>query len=122
MLHSILDLEDVDVGAVMTHRKTMEMIDAGAAPADILEQVVRSPHTRLPVWNGEPDNIVGVLHAKDLLRAVHANLGRSRPTRHSVDRRRALVRAGDGRRSTSSCTPSASGRLISPSSSTSTAR
>ena len=74
MLHSILDLEDVEVGAVMTHRKTMEMIDGDAAPADILDQVVRSPYTRLPVWQGEPDNIVGVLHAKDLLRAVHANL------------------------------------------------
>ena len=74
MLHSILDLEDVEVGAVMTHRKTMEMIDGDAAPADILDQVVRSPYTRLPVWQGEPDNIVGVLHAKDLLRALHANL------------------------------------------------
>ena len=74
MLHSILDLDEVDVGTVMTHRKTMEMIDGGARPADILDQVVRSPHTRLPVWQGEPDNIVGVLHAKDLLRAVHANL------------------------------------------------
>ena len=74
MLHSILDLEDVEVGAVMTHRKTMEMIDGDAAPANILDQVVRSPYTRLPVWQGEPDNIVGVLHAKDLLRAVHANL------------------------------------------------
>ena len=74
MLHSILDLDEVDVGAVMTHRKTMEMIDGESAPADILDQVVRSPYTRLPVWRGEPDNIVGVLHAKDLLRAVHANL------------------------------------------------
>ena len=43
MLHSILDLDEVDVGTVMTHRKTMEMIDGGAAPADILDQVVRSP-------------------------------------------------------------------------------
>ena len=74
MLHSILDLDEVDVGAVMTHRKTMEMIDGDAAPAAILDQVVRSPYTRLPVWKGEPDNVVGVLHAKDLLRAVHASL------------------------------------------------
>ena len=74
MLHSILDLDEVDVGAVMTHRKTMEMIDAEAPPAEILNQVVRSPYTRLPVWKGEPDNIVGVLNAKDLLRAVHENL------------------------------------------------
>ena len=74
MLHSILDLDEVDVGAVMTHRKTMEMIDAEAEPAEILNRVVRSPYTRLPVWKGEPDNIVGVLNAKDLLRAVHENL------------------------------------------------
>ena len=52
----------------------MEMIDAGAPPAEMLDQVVRSPYTRLPVWKGEPDNIVGVLHAKDLLRALHASL------------------------------------------------
>lgn len=74
MLHSILDLDEVDVGAVMTHRKTMQAIDADASPADILDQVVGSPYTRLPVWRGEPDNVVGVLHTKDLLRAVHANL------------------------------------------------
>ena len=73
MLHSILDLDEVDVGAIMTHRKTMEMIDGDAAPVDILNQVVGSPYTRLPVWKDEPDNIVGVLHAKDLLRAVHAD-------------------------------------------------
>ena len=74
MLHSILDLEEIEVGAIMTHRKTMEMIDADSSPVDILNQVVGSPHTRLPVWKNEPDNIVGVLHAKDLLRAMHANL------------------------------------------------
>ena len=74
MLHSILDLEDIDVGTVMTHRKAMEMIDADAAPAAVLDQVLRSPYTRLPVWKDEPDNVVGVLHTKDLLRAAHANL------------------------------------------------
>ena len=74
MLDSILDLEEVEVGSVMTHRKNMEMIDAAAPPGEILERVVRSPHTRLPVWRNGPDNIVGVLHAKDLLRAVQANL------------------------------------------------
>ncbi len=74
MLHSILDLEEVEIGTVMTHRKTMEMIDIADAPERVVEQVVRSPHTRLPVWEDEPDNIIGVIHAKDLLRAVHANL------------------------------------------------
>jgi Mg2+/Co2+ transporter CorB len=71
MLGGILDLADVEVGEIMTHRKTMEMIDADAPPEQILKQVVASPHSRLPVWRDDPDSIVGVLHVKDLLIAVH---------------------------------------------------
>ena len=71
MLGGILDLADVEVGEIMTHRKTMEMIDADAPPEQILKQIVASPHSRLPVWRDDPDSIVGVLHVKDLLIAVH---------------------------------------------------
>ena len=53
------------------HRRDIEMIDADAAPAEILEQAINSPHTRIPIFRGEPENIVGVIHAKDLSRAVH---------------------------------------------------
>jgi CBS domain containing-hemolysin-like protein len=67
MLDGILDLAGVEVSEVMTHRKDMESIDADAPPAQIFNQVVQSPHTRLPVWRGDPDSIIGVLHAKDLL-------------------------------------------------------
>ena len=73
MLGSILDLADVEVSEIMVHRKTMEMIEADQPPSKIVEQVVASPHTRLPLWRGEPENIIGVLHAKDLLRAVRAH-------------------------------------------------
>ncbi|CAA7616118.1 putative Mg2+ and Co2+ transporter CorB [Candidatus Terasakiella magnetica] len=72
MLRSILELSDVEVGQVMTHRRNAVTIDAGQPPAAILEQVVNSPFTRLPLWKDDPDNIVGVIHAKDLLRAVRA--------------------------------------------------
>lgn len=72
MLHSILDLGDVEIGEIVVHRKNMAAIDAGDPPAKIVEQVLSSPYTRFPVWREEPDNIVGVLHAKDLLRAVYA--------------------------------------------------
>ncbi len=70
MLGGILDLADVEVRAVMTHRGTMETIDASQPLKQVLEQVVASPYSRFPVWRGEPESIVGVLHAKDLLTAV----------------------------------------------------
>ncbi|MFO7534094.1 MAG: transporter associated domain-containing protein [Kiritimatiellia bacterium] len=71
MLGGILDLADVQVAEIMTHRKTMVTVDAATPPAEILDQVVASPHTRFPVWRDDPDSIVGILHVKDLLAAVH---------------------------------------------------
>jgi Mg2+/Co2+ transporter CorB len=71
MLQSILELDDVGVEAIMTHRQTVTMIDIDDSPADIVNQVLASPFTRLPLYKGDPDNIVGILHAKALLREVH---------------------------------------------------
>lgn len=73
MLHSILDLEDVPVSDIMVHRRNMTMIDADLAAEEVVAQALASPHTRIPIYRGEPDNIIGVLHAKALLRAVQAN-------------------------------------------------
>jgi Mg2+/Co2+ transporter CorB len=70
MLRSILDLTEVDVGEIMTHRKNVTMVDADEPAEKVVKQVLASPYTRLPLWRGEPDNIVGVIHAKALLRAV----------------------------------------------------
>jgi len=67
-----LDLGERQVEEVMMHRRDIEMIDADAPPDEILAQAIASPHTRLPIFRGEPENIVGVVHAKDLSRAVHA--------------------------------------------------
>ncbi|MFN3823956.1 MAG: HlyC/CorC family transporter [Pseudorhodobacter sp.] len=65
-----LDLSDRTVEEIMRHRREVEMIDAEKTPADILTQVLTSPHTRLPVYRGDDENILGVVHAKDLLREV----------------------------------------------------
>ncbi|MFA5539061.1 MAG: CNNM domain-containing protein, partial [Gemmobacter sp.] len=65
-----LGLSDRTVEEVMRHRSEIEMIDADAEAGQIVHQALASPHTRLPLWRGEAENIVGVLHAKDLLRAV----------------------------------------------------
>jgi Mg2+/Co2+ transporter CorB len=76
MLRSILDLADVQVGEVMTHRKNIVIIDAGQPVAAILEQVIASPFTRIPLWRDNPDNIIGVLHSKALLRALRDHDGK----------------------------------------------
>jgi len=70
MLCSILDLDHVEVGEIMVHRKDIFTVDAGLSPTTILEQVIASPYTRIPMWRKKPDNIIGVLHAKTLLSAV----------------------------------------------------
>jgi Mg2+/Co2+ transporter CorB len=70
-----LHLSDRTVEEVMLHRSKIEMIDASLPPKQVLEQVLRSSHTRLPIFKDDPENIVGVLHAKDLLRAMHGMMG-----------------------------------------------
>lgn len=65
-----LDLSHRTVDEIMRHRRQIEMIDAAQSPDQIITQVLASPHTRLPVFQGSDDNILGVVHAKDLLREV----------------------------------------------------
>jgi Mg2+/Co2+ transporter CorB len=64
------ELGELTVADVMLHRRAMKTIDADLPPREILAQAIASPHTRLPVWKDDPDNIVGVLHARDLLRTI----------------------------------------------------
>lgn len=75
MLHSILDLTNVDVEMVMQHRREIFMIDASLPTSQIVERALESPFTRIPLWRETPDNIVGVIHAKAMLREVHAHTG-----------------------------------------------
>lgn len=78
MLGGILDLKDLEVADIMVHRTKMNMLDASEPMNDIIHQVLKSGHTRLPVWKDNPDNIIGILHAKSLFAAVQAD-GRSVP-------------------------------------------
>lgn len=70
-----LDLRERFVEEIMLHRSGIEMIDAASEPAEILEQCLQSNHTRLPVYRDDPENIIGVIHAKDLLRAMYKLIG-----------------------------------------------
>jgi Mg2+/Co2+ transporter CorB len=71
MLGGILDLKELELSDVMVHRTKMHTIDGSLPLNEITEEVLKSGHTRIPVWTGDPDNIVGVLHAKDLFAALH---------------------------------------------------
>ena len=70
MVEGLLNLRELEVSDVMVHRTKMATLDAGEPPVDLVREVLASPYTRLPLWRDTPDNIVGVLHAKDLLREL----------------------------------------------------
>jgi len=75
MLKSVLELADVEVGEVMTHRRDLVTADLDTPVEAIIAAVLESPFTRVPLYRDNPDNIVGVLHAKALFRAVQAHQG-----------------------------------------------
>jgi len=70
-----LDLNERTVEEIMLHRSGIEMVDAALPPQDILAQILQSPYTRLPLYRDDQENIVGMIHSKDLLRAMHKLLG-----------------------------------------------
>jgi Mg2+/Co2+ transporter CorB len=72
MLRSVLELGDRTVGDVMTHRGNVVLIDAEEPTESVVNQMLAAPYTRIPLYRGQPDNVVGVVHAKDLFRAVRA--------------------------------------------------
>ena len=72
MFGGVLDLRELAVSDVMIHRTNMITLNADDPAEDVVNAVIASPVTRLPLWRGNPENIVGVLHVKDLLRALHA--------------------------------------------------
>jgi Mg2+/Co2+ transporter CorB len=75
MLGGILDLKDLDVADVMVHRTQMDLIDADMDMKDVVKLMLDDAHTRMPVWRDNPDNIVGVLHAKHLFTALQKASG-----------------------------------------------
>ena len=68
-LGGLLDLGELDVSDVMVHRTVMYTISADEPPGKIVDDILASPYTRVPLWEGQPENIIGVVHVKDLLRA-----------------------------------------------------
>jgi Mg2+/Co2+ transporter CorB len=69
-LGGILDLSELELSDIMVHRTAMRAINADDAPEAVVRVILESPYTRMPLWRGTIDNIIGVVHAKDLLRAL----------------------------------------------------
>jgi Mg2+/Co2+ transporter CorB len=77
MLGGILDLKDLEVADIMVHRTKMKTLDGGQSFKELISEMLDSPHTRMPVWKGNADNIVGVMHAKTLFAALQKANGDS---------------------------------------------
>jgi Mg2+/Co2+ transporter CorB len=75
MLGGVLDLRELTVSDIMVHRTNMDAIDAELAPDKIVDLALKSSHTRVPLWRGEREEIVGILHAKTLLKALRDSKG-----------------------------------------------
>jgi len=75
MFGGIIELHDLVVEDVMIHRTNMVAINVDLPPREFVHEIVASPFTRVPIWRGEPDNIIGVMHAKDILRGIEESGG-----------------------------------------------
>lgn len=70
LIRGALDLHEIRIEEIMVHRKSIEMLDLDKPAQETIQQALKSAHTRLPLYRDNPDNIVGILHAKDLLRGL----------------------------------------------------
>ena len=75
MLGGVLDLRELTVSDIMVHRTSMDAIDAELPADKIVDLALKSSHTRVPLWRGEREEIVGILHAKTLLKALRDSKG-----------------------------------------------
>ena len=120
-IQNVFRFGDLAVSDVMVHRTAMVMINADLPPEELVREVLATEYTRIPLWRDKPENIIGVLHAKDLLRAIRASDGDTRgsTSRPSCCRRGSCRRCA---RCPNSSRRSAAARLTSRWSSTSMAK
>ncbi|MBR0960821.1 hemolysin family protein [Bradyrhizobium japonicum] len=74
-IHNVFRLGELTVSDVMVHRTAMVMINADLPPEELVREVLATEYTRIPLWRDKSENIIGILHAKDLLRAIRASDG-----------------------------------------------
>ena len=78
MVTGVLDLAEVTVEDVMVHRSNMFTVNIDDDPKKILNSVINSSFTRIPVWQNNDENIIGIIHSKHLLKIMSQNKDISR--------------------------------------------
>lgn len=73
MLGGVLDLKSISVSDIMTHRSNMVSLDVDMPLKDLTAQVLNSNHSRIPLWKNDKENVVGILHIKDLVKSLYDN-------------------------------------------------
>jgi Mg2+/Co2+ transporter CorB len=73
MLGGVLDLKDIEVKAIMIHRNEICMINADLTLQEITNLAVNTPYSRIPLWKNDKDNVIGILHIKNLLKELQRN-------------------------------------------------
>jgi Mg2+/Co2+ transporter CorB len=69
-IYGVLEIGELDVEDVMIHRKNLSMVDINDSPETVIKEVLASGHSRLPLYNEDQDDVVGILHVKDLLKSM----------------------------------------------------
>ena len=99
MLYKVFDFASKEVSAVMVPRPDVVGISADMPPEEALRAVVDSPYTRYPVYRGSLDDVVGILHVRDLFGAIHDSASRPSSWSRSCARRTSYPETKDSRRS-----------------------
>ena len=81
MINNIFEFDDIDVADIMTHRTDMECIEADEPLSEILPLAIENGYSRIPVYDDDPDNIVGIVYVKDLLKYVGSSLPKTKKLR-----------------------------------------
>ena len=74
-LGGLLDLGELDVADVMVHRTNMHSVNVAEPPERVVDAILATPYSRVPIWENEPENIVGIVHAKDILKQLRTEAG-----------------------------------------------
>lgn len=74
MINNIFEFDDLDAGDIMTHRTDMTAVDVNDPIMDVVKTAIDSGYSRIPVFDDDPDNIIGIIYVKDLLRYIGTDL------------------------------------------------
>ncbi len=81
MINNIFEFDDLDAGDIMTHRTDMSAIDVNDPPMEAIKTAIESGYSRIPVFDEDPDNIVGIVYVKDLLKYIGTDLPKNTITK-----------------------------------------